>query len=473
MENLYEILRDAPKGDEGVILYSPVCCYCKLESVEKNAIKVRCIKSTRNADGIPMLYTFDEYGRMDDNGECLLWHGRHVNSWKNWQLTLLKSGDVVFYKVWDKYFLITKNSNAEDTRVAFDVNGIRFDLPLRYNEIRYATEGEKALFFEKIKANGLIWFKEDEKVAKAVDILRFKADEWYVCKDDYLDDDGKLIFLKDKAYLCTEDGKLAGENGLEKRFGDLDATHGAIYHFRKWDIHDAKDGDFLTATYRDEDNGWKRIVCIFKAHLSGDAMNTHCHVMEGEGRTWLWADEQVQHTQSFKPSTDEDINFFMEEIEKRGYELDSDTHELKHVKIEFAISKGCLFKCIESVSTPDCDDYIKGRFYLSEENGCITDEEGCTDHEWPRDEEPWKYFTPATEEERKEYEVKGNGFKPFDKVVVRLDDRFEWCCDFFSHIDDKGERLQYVCTGDSRYCECLLYNEKTAKLIGTKEKYNI
>lgn len=470
MENLYEILRDAPKGDEGVILYSPVCGYCKLETIEKESIKVRRIKPTFNADDIPIFYRFDEYGRLDGCGECLLWPNRD-DSWLKWPLALLKSGDVVFYDVLAKFFLITKNSNTEETRVAFDENGIKFDLPLDNNEIRYAKEAEKIVFFQQLKINGFRWFNEDGKLERSADVFSIKKGEWYVCKDDYLNGDGKLLFLEDKAYLCTEDDKLVGENGLEKRFSALDVTYGAIYHFRKWDIRDAKDGDFLTATYRDKDNGWKRIVCIFKAHLSGDAMNTHCHVMEGEGRTWLWADEQVQHTQSFKPSTDEDINFFMEEIEKRCYELDSDTHELKHIKIEFAISKGCLFKCIESVSTPDCDDYIKGRFYLSEENGCITDEEGCTGHEWPRDEEPWKYFTPATEEERKEYEVKGNGFKPFDKVVARYGDGFEWCCDFFSYIENEGGIVKYVCTGGCGYCECLLYNEKTAKLIGTKEKY--
>ena len=56
-------------------------------------------------------------------------------------------------------------------------------------------------------------------------------------------------------------------------------------------------------------------------------------------------------------------------------------------------------------------------------------------------------------------------FKPFDKVVVR-NENYNWYCDIFSNISD-GE---YVCIGEA-WEQCLPYNEKTAKLIGTKDDY--
>ena len=56
-------------------------------------------------------------------------------------------------------------------------------------------------------------------------------------------------------------------------------------------------------------------------------------------------------------------------------------------------------------------------------------------------------------------------FKPFDKVVVR-NENYEWSCDIFSNIS-YGE---YLCIG-AAWEQCLPYNEKTAKLIGTKDDY--
>lgn len=54
-------------------------------------------------------------------------------------------------------------------------------------------------------------------------------------------------------------------------------------------------------------------------------------------------------------------------------------------------------------------------------------------------------------------------FKPFDKVIVRDNDKDKWCCDFFSHVGNDD----YVCAGEGYYFQCLPYNEDTAKLVGT------
>jgi len=64
-------------------------------------------------------------------------------------------------------------------------------------------------------------------------------------------------------------------------------------------------------------------------------------------------------------------------------------------------------------------------------------------------------------------------FLPFDKVVVREAER-KWHADLFSEYDidnDNDCEMCYLTLGGSPWDECLPYNAKTAKLIGTTEDY--
>lgn len=65
-------------------------------------------------------------------------------------------------------------------------------------------------------------------------------------------------------------------------------------------------------------------------------------------------------------------------------------------------------------------------------------------------------------EVKQEYE-----FKPFDKVLVRCYDESQWCARFF----DRMFKGNYACTDSLRYKQCIPYNEQTAHLLGTTEKY--
>lgn len=65
-------------------------------------------------------------------------------------------------------------------------------------------------------------------------------------------------------------------------------------------------------------------------------------------------------------------------------------------------------------------------------------------------------------EVKQEYE-----FKPFDKVLVRDDDGI-WFAGFFSHLRKDGE---FLCVGGGLWEQCIPYNEQTAHLLGTTEKY--
>jgi len=64
-------------------------------------------------------------------------------------------------------------------------------------------------------------------------------------------------------------------------------------------------------------------------------------------------------------------------------------------------------------------------------------------------------------------------FLPFDKVVVREAER-KWHADLFSEYDidnDNDCEMCYLTLGGSPWDECLPYNAKTAKLIGTTDDY--
>lgn len=61
-------------------------------------------------------------------------------------------------------------------------------------------------------------------------------------------------------------------------------------------------------------------------------------------------------------------------------------------------------------------------------------------------------------------------FLPFDRVVAMREDKEAWYCDIFSHYTE-GDYYPFKTVGYMSYKHCLPYNEKTAKLIGTKDEY--
>lgn len=62
-------------------------------------------------------------------------------------------------------------------------------------------------------------------------------------------------------------------------------------------------------------------------------------------------------------------------------------------------------------------------------------------------------------------------FKPFDKVLVRDNDKEVWRATIFSHFENNTEHLfKFVCIGES-WQYCIPYNEQTAHLLGTTENY--
>lgn len=62
-------------------------------------------------------------------------------------------------------------------------------------------------------------------------------------------------------------------------------------------------------------------------------------------------------------------------------------------------------------------------------------------------------------------------FKPFDRVLVRDNDKEVWRATIFSHFENNTEHLfKFVCIGES-WQYCIPYNEQTEHLLGTTENY--
>lgn len=61
-------------------------------------------------------------------------------------------------------------------------------------------------------------------------------------------------------------------------------------------------------------------------------------------------------------------------------------------------------------------------------------------------------------------------FQPFDKVLVRDNEREHWKPTFFGFKNENKENYPYL-TASGFYAQCVPYNEKTKHLLGTTESY--
>lgn len=99
-----------------------------------------------------------------------------------------------------------------------------------------------------------------------------------------------------------------------------------------------------------------------------------------------------------------------------------------------------------------CSD-SRGNYYYSDE--CLL---------FPsKEQRDWSKFERFWDKPKKEkFDV--NTLQPFDKVLMRTNERSIWEPDFFGYKD--GNWIMGVTVGN---VECIPYNEETKHLIGTKE----
>lgn len=83
-----------------------------------------------------------------------------------------------------------------------------------------------------------------------------------------------------------------------------------------------------------------------------------------------------------------------------------------------------------------------------------------------KDQRDWSKFT-APWYKKDKFDPKT--LQPFDKILVRDSDEYQWKCAFYSHQREKSDLCKYATTGAS-YEYCIPYNDETKHLVGTTDK---
>lgn len=82
-----------------------------------------------------------------------------------------------------------------------------------------------------------------------------------------------------------------------------------------------------------------------------------------------------------------------------------------------------------------------------------------------KDQRDWSKFTaPWYKKDKFDPKI----LKPFDRVLVRDDNKDKWSCEFFSY--KLGANIfKYICIS-GYYKQCIPYNDDTQHLVGTKDE---
>lgn len=207
-----------------------------------------------------------------------------------------------------------------------------------------------------------------------------------------------------------------------------------------WTIQDAKDGDVIFY-----DSGW---TCIFKC-IHGIWYSSYCFITDdGEFHTG-YERHAVDSTinGNVQRATKEQRNRLFQKMKEAGYMWNPQTKTL--VKIVEPIFK--VGYKIKRIKTGDVYEIIKiiPNYYIAKYLGSEI-MISFNDHD--------------------EYDIVSNKFdisnlKPFDKVLVRNDNKHVWGTQFFERSNNLL-KYSFICVGGWRYCQCIPY-EGNEHLLNT------
>ena len=209
-----------------------------------------------------------------------------------------------------------------------------------------------------------------------------------------------------------------------------------------------KDGDIIS-------NGY--CVAIFyklgtaRHCVSHNIVYYHCYYNQIYCQFRKGLDFGIGTSTEFNYATEEEKRKLFDAIKDNGYKWNAETKTLEKLP---------RFKVGDKIKTKYEFQYvIKG----------ITD----THYTLEEVEHKYKYTEPIIED--KNWELVPNKFdintlKPFDKVLVRLDNANQWYATLFSHIDEKLESFcrRYVTVSGKSYTQMIPY-EGNEHLRGTKD----
>ena len=140
----------------------------------------------------------------------------------------------------------------------------------------------------------------------------------------------------------------------------------------------------------------------------------------------------------------------------KGWEFYSSIHGVVYFE---ELNTGDKYPVVISYKNGKLESFgADGRLFLDYAGECVL---------FPsKDQRDWSKFT-APWYKKDKFDPKT--LKPFDKVLVRDSFSQNWTCGFFSHIVVFDNMYRYN-IAEVLYKMCILYNDDTKHLVGTKEE---
>lgn len=204
-----------------------------------------------------------------------------------------------------------------------------------------------------------------------------------------------------------------------------------------WDIQDAKDGDVIFY-----DDGW---TCIFKC-IHGIWFSSYCFITsDGEFHTGYERHSVVSRVNgNAHRATNKQRNLLFQKMKEAGYKWNPQTKTLEEL-VEPIFKVGDEIKPLGSDRHYNIKNIKNDRYILND-----------------------NFFLKFTDEHHfelvpKKFDI--SNFKPFDKVLVRTDNKHVWSIQFFERINNRLKDA-FVCMGGVRYRQCIPY-EGNEHLLNT------
>lgn len=387
--DIYEILKDMP---DGTPLYTPMCGNVEFTSVEADKEKTKAIW-TENENGA---YSFDKHGKWMNGGEALLFPSKEMRDWSKF----FKKGDV----------LVHRDANIH-------------------------------VIFEGFKDNRYTRFKGKHYL-------------WNECFEDYNKEVSEMItFTFRKA---SDDEAQTYINSIEKFFGGK--LNRETLEIEKAQP-DFKDGDIvsLEIRYIDSEDVIAETYILHGDYHNGENLNFYAGYRDNITdkviyNSFVRPDKTSVRKELLRYATKEEKQQLFDALEKEGKRWDSEKKQIVDLKPAFEVGKLYVFDeedddgnvtvIGELIGKYESEDTLRfGNQYEIETEKFVTDQ--AFDLRISVHEE----LCEATENEielfEKHYSIWKKGvkeqpaFKPFDKVLVRNEERSKWQPAFF--VRDRGE----------------------------------
>lgn len=466
--NLYELLKDAPKGCMlytscfGGVTYKGTDGCGHLVLMSNSEERYFKVDKYGKLFAIRSQFSEDSYTLMPQKGECILFPSSSNKDWNSlWQSVVMSQclGCVIIDKNGFSYLVGNECLYPTDPNVSDEIIRMhKFD----FEGSRFATEKETEKYHNDLSCSGWTWDAKEKKMCKKQqDCARGK---WVVSNTNIhcttRDNKPSLIEKGEVLYAKPTSGMFFGKNFFQKY--NLVDIHGDEYcldsnKFHDWSIDDARDGDVLCNS---------QFIVILK---SWDAKNNEaeCHAIllrKNDNRVIDCEYEKSYKVRNQKLTfaDHETRRLLFDTMEKNGLQWDSENKIIYRSYIGLP-----KFKSGDRIRY-NGSTYIITELTKSGYSVYSTDGGDCSEIGYCNDQDRITLC---------QYTV--DMLHTFDKIIVRDSETDVWRAAFFSHTvtTDNPQERRIVTTGGIEWKMCAPYNEQTRHLVGTrancKEQFKI